>query len=66
MFENSGALKKKGRSRTVDLRSNGGRRARTVDPAVGAVHGSTVDHPLNAKGYVILAVRARSNGPGRV
>jgi hypothetical protein len=27
-FENSGALKKKGRGRTVDLRSNGWRRAR--------------------------------------
>jgi superfamily I DNA and/or RNA helicase len=27
-FKNSGALKEKGRSRTVDLRSNGGRRMR--------------------------------------
>jgi hypothetical protein len=52
-FENSGALKKKGRGRTVD-------------PAVGAVHKPTVDQPLNAKGYAILAIRARSNGPGRV
>ena len=26
------------------------------------VHGFTVDRPLNPKGYLIVAVRARSNG----
>jgi hypothetical protein len=41
-------------------------RARVVDPAMGAVHKPTVDRPLNAKRYAILAIRARSNGPGRV
>jgi hypothetical protein len=33
---------------------------------VGAVHKPTVDRSLNAKGYAILAIRERSNGPGRV
>jgi hypothetical protein len=45
IFENSGALNQNRQLSTVDLRSNGRWRARTVDPAVGAVHGSTVDHP---------------------
>jgi hypothetical protein len=33
---------------------------------VRPVHGSTVDRPFKTKGYVIMAARARSNGPGRV
>jgi hypothetical protein len=37
-----------------------------VDPAVGEVHKPTVDRSLNAKGYAIRTVRARSDGPGRV
>jgi hypothetical protein len=37
-----------------------------VDQAVGAVHESTVDRPLKAKGYAIPSVHRRSHGPGRV
>jgi hypothetical protein len=37
-----------------------------VEQAVGAVHESTVDRPLNAKGYTISSVHRRSHGPGRV
>jgi hypothetical protein len=37
-----------------------------VDQAVGAVHESMVDRPLNAKGYAIPSVHRRSHGPGRV
>jgi hypothetical protein len=37
-----------------------------VDRAVVAIHRSTVDRPLNAKGYAILSVHRRSHGPGRV
>jgi hypothetical protein len=37
-----------------------------VDQAVGAVHKSTVDRPLNAKGYAIPSVHRRSHGSGRV
>jgi hypothetical protein len=33
-----------------------------VDRAVSSAHGSTVDRPLDAKGYAILTVRARSKG----
>jgi hypothetical protein len=33
---------------------------------VSSAHGSTVDRPLNAKGYVIWAIHARSKGSGRV
>jgi hypothetical protein len=35
-----------------------------VDPAVGAVHGFTVDQSLKPKGYAIPIVRVRSNSPG--
>jgi type 1 glutamine amidotransferase len=38
----------------------------TVDPAVGAVYGFTVDQSLKPKGYVIPIVHARSNGAGRM
>jgi hypothetical protein len=37
-----------------------------VDRAVVAVHKSTVDRPLNVKGYAIPSVHRRSHGPGRV
>jgi hypothetical protein len=41
-------------------------RACAMDHAVSSAHGSTVDRPLNAKGYVIWAIHARSKGSGRV
>jgi hypothetical protein len=37
-----------------------------IDQAVGAVYESTMDRPLNAKGYTIPSVHRRSHGPGRV
>jgi hypothetical protein len=41
-------------------------RARAVSRAVSPAHGFTVDRPHNPKGYAILSVRARSNGPDPV
>jgi hypothetical protein len=35
-----------------------------VDQAVGAVHESTVDRPLNAKGHAIPSIHRRSHGSG--
>jgi hypothetical protein len=40
--------------------------ASAVSRAVSPTHGSTVDRPHNPKGYAILSVRARSNGPDLV
>jgi hypothetical protein len=39
-------------------------RACAVDRAVVAVHESTMDRPLNAKGYAISSVHRISHGPG--
>jgi hypothetical protein len=41
-------------------------RACAVDRTVSSAHGSPVDRPLNAKGYAIWAVHARSKGSGRL
>jgi hypothetical protein len=64
--KSSGALNQNSQTSTVDLRSNGYRRACAVDRTVRSVHGSTVDRPFKTKGYAILAIRTRSNGPGRM
>jgi hypothetical protein len=37
-----------------------------IDQAVGTVHESTVDRPLNAKGYAIPSDHRRSHGSGLV
>jgi hypothetical protein len=41
-------------------------RARAVSHAMSPAHGFTVDRPHNPKGYAILSVHARSNGPDPV
>jgi hypothetical protein len=51
----------------VDLRSNGHGRARAPWTAPCArCTGPRWTAPFKTKGYAILAIRARSNGPGRV
>jgi hypothetical protein len=62
----SEALKGKRQRSAVDLGSNGCQRACAVDRTVSSAHGSTVDRPLNAKGYVIWAINARSKGSGHL
>jgi hypothetical protein len=66
-YKSSGALNQNHQSGTVDLRSNGYRCARVPWTASCArCTGPRWTAPFKTKGYAILAIRARSNGPGRV
>jgi hypothetical protein len=66
-YKSSGALNQNRQSGTVDLRSNSYRCARVpwTAPCTRCT-GPRWTAPFKTKGYAILAIRARSNGPGGV